>query len=202
MSFATRYRLAAQGLGDDAFAAWLAALATSTDPIELYLSGNQLTAVSIGALERAAPGAPMLLSLADNPIGDEGARILGARAWFASVGVLQLAGCGLGVAAVDALLGADSALSNVEDLDLARNGLDDEGVALLARAPRTATLTALALDEVGLGDRGAAALAASPLVRGLRSLSLGGNRLTAEGVAALRASVNLAECTLDFGTAE
>jgi len=202
MAFATRYRLVNQGLNDDSFAEWLAGQAAATIPIELYLADNRLGPASVEALERAAFGAPMLLALEGNPIGDEGARILGSRAWFGSLGVLQLAGTGLTAAAVEALLGTESVLSNVETLDLSRNDLGDAGVEALARAPRTAGLTALALEAVGMGDRGAAALAASPLVRGLTSLSLADNRLTADGIAALRDSENLAECTLYLGTAE
>jgi hypothetical protein len=64
-------------------------------------------------------------------------------------------------------------------------------VAMLARLPQLAKLTALDLYEQGVADADIAALATSPYVSRLRFLNLGRNRLTNAGIETLVASTHL-----------
>jgi uncharacterized protein (TIGR02996 family) len=104
------------------------------------------------------------LDLADNQLGDEGAR--------------ALAGC--------------AHLAGLEELYLARNAIGDGGVQALALSPHLAGLRVLDLSANEVGDSGARALAASPHLKRLRELFLGTNQIGDEGAKALASSGNLA----------
>lgn len=178
----------------------------------LDLRENGLSAEAVAALGRSA-AAPHLegLSLANNPLGVEGARAL-AEGDFRSLRWLDLDGAQLGEGAGEALAGA-AWLSGLAVLNLHDTGLGPADIRALAAAPlwemRSLNLsmckaglsgvTALAsagmpklevLDLYGAGikDRGFRALVESPLVDRLVSLRVSANSIKKKTLAEFASS--------------
>lgn len=126
------------------------------------------------------------LLLANNPLGDAGARRLLAApgAWVSRV--IRLDECGLTADVVPALLAAPAA-ARLEELHLTGNALEDAGAARLIAGPWP-RLRTLHLAGNGLTDAFAALLERSPLFARLARLGLAGNRFSAAGVNSLWAS--------------
>ena len=160
-------RLSRNNLGDAgvyalAGAAWLAGV------VALDLTDNGLSLDGVLALARTRyPFRPFSLRLARNPIG----------ASTMALGPLPQM---LGIAA-----SADpNILKEVVELDLGHCHLDRRDLALLASLP-LGTLRALDLAGNGLDDEGARTLVRAPWMRGLRRLGLRNHALTHEGLALL-----------------
>ncbi|MFO0847159.1 MAG: TIGR02996 domain-containing protein [Gemmataceae bacterium] len=130
-----------------------------------------------------------------SPLGECGAAALTGCAWLSRVRRLGLAGCQLGprgpgrLLASAALVAADP--PRLEMLDLAFNGIWDQGVAELAESSTVRGLRELGLASNGISDGGAVALSRSPYLGRLESLDLNDNPITASGVRSLLGSPSL-----------
>ncbi len=144
-----------------------------------------------------------VLHMAENGIGDKGAKALAAHPVARSLRVLKFGDNTFGKAGLAALgtfpalttldlrsyharkaTSADLAawlaglaLPNLRHLDLHNWPLGDAGAKALAANPAFATLTRLSLEECDIGDAGAKALFASPHLQNLVELHLSSNRI-------------------------
>ena len=140
----------------------------------------------------AARGGILVVNLAHNQLGDDGARALG-KALRAGV--------------------ADGAA--LEELYLGHNAIGDEGIAALVAAlgtsPSARTLRRLDFSYNHVGDGGAAALAAALVVPeaagsmlgpllGLEMVGLGNNQIGRAGAAAVASAIVQRGCDLDAAT--
>lgn len=142
------------------------------------------------------------LSLADNPLGDDGARLLcesllepGCR-----LQSLWLRSCNLTAACCPHLGAVLARNQHLQELQLTRNPLGDAGVQQLCQAlsQPDARLSDLRLVDCELTDSGCDSLAALLLAsRSLRKLDLSNNGLGDPGVLKLVASVARPECSLE-----
>jgi uncharacterized protein (TIGR02996 family) len=82
-------------------------------------------------------------------------------------------------------------LGPLHSLDLGENGLGDEGAALLAVASRLQGLVILDLEANQLGDEGVRALLHGPLLAGVREVDLSYNSITDTGVRFLARSAQV-----------
>lgn len=121
------------GLTDQGFAEWLGKQ-DKVGLIQLDFSGNQLTAASVAALNRADIGSVYTLELSRNPIGDEGAEVI-AKA---------------------------KRTGRLANLYLDHTGMTDRGAGALAASPFVSSLMYLAVGGNALTDAGIAALKNSP----------------------------------------
>ncbi len=123
------------------------------------------------------------LDLSYNDLGDAGATVLARSGRLSNLEVLEMTACGLTARGVAALVRA--AMPRLTRLQIAQNGLGDQGLAALASAPFLPRLTELRLGFPA-GPDGIRALAAADL-SSLRVLewSLQFNRPVAEAFAVL-----------------
>jgi len=152
-----------------------------------------LTAKSIKALGDSDIGVPYSISLANNPVGNEGAKAFTSISRFSGTRLLSLSNTKITEQGVGHLFGSDSAIGFLLHLDLSQNDLGDTGVDIIAQYPRAKSLTELFLDDVGMTDLGAKSLAGSPSLGNVTYLSVSGNKLTAAGVSSIKSSTNFAE---------
>jgi uncharacterized protein (TIGR02996 family) len=130
------------------------------------------------------------LNLACNAIGASGALALAQHARLGEVVDLGLRRNWIGTAGLPALLRLD--LPRLRSLDLGGNRIDNEGCAVLARAPFLVNVTVLKVEFNSLRDAGAQALADSPLLGRLRELDLSANYVGDAGARAIARSPHLA----------
>lgn len=189
------FRLKGQDLNDEQFIEWINKQPSYNGLIQLKLDDNRLTAKSLEALGDSDIGVPYSISLANNPIGDDGAKTLGSASKFSGTAILSLPNTKITAQGLKNLFGRGSLLAAgfLMYLDLSKNDLGDTGVEIIAQSPGSKHLTDLYLDSVGMTDLGAKALAASPNFGEIRTLSISGNKLTADGVSAVRKSKNFSE---------
>jgi hypothetical protein len=102
--------------------------------LQLDFSGNDLTAASVAALDKADIGAVYTLHLSRNPLGDEG---------------------------VEAVAKSERA-AQLTNLYLDRVGMTDRGAEVLAESPKLAGLLYLAVGGNELTEAGITALENSP----------------------------------------
>jgi uncharacterized protein (TIGR02996 family) len=129
------------------------------------------------------------LRVASSQIRPAGAAALASHPDAGRLRVLDLAGVQLGPDGAREL--ARSRSLRVARLDLRSNGLGDEGVKLLLRAPWLPSLRELCLWGNGVTCAGAEALARCPELARLRLLDLSDNPVRASGAAALAGSPHL-----------
>ena len=146
----------------------------------LTLWFRRITARGARALAATAFTQLRELSLYDNQIGAEGARVLAHAPWAASLQALNVCGNGLGAAGAAAL--AEGSWPALERLHIGFNELGDDGAVALASA-HMPQLTTLNVRLNGIGARGASALidrfASELRVLGIEENPLGPVGLTA-----------------------
>ena len=122
----------------------------------LDLSDNGLTPPAV-RLILAPPTGPLApdpirlerLDLAQNDLGNDGARAVASCGGLAGVRVLRLAGCGIGDEGARAL--ADSPhLNRVVSLDVANNPINDSGFRAFLETPHLRSLRHLAIPGAGV----------------------------------------------------
>ena len=128
-----RYNLEGQGINDAQFVEWLANQSSYNGLIQLDLDNNHLTAESVKALGDADIGVPYSISLANNPIGNEGAKALASASRFSGTMLLSLSNTRITAQGVGHLFGRGSAIGSLFHLDLSQNDLGDIGVATIAQ---------------------------------------------------------------------
>lgn len=160
--------------------------------------GKSLDQAGLAALARDPSLAnTMALDLNENPLGDEGLRILGESRHTGALKALWLTRVGATDAGVEALAQSDMP---VEQLYLGFNQVGPAGVKALLGL-KNARLAILHLAYNPLTDAGARLLAESPRLAALERLEVGATHLTEAGVRALLSSTTLARLdTLDLGT--
>jgi uncharacterized protein (TIGR02996 family) len=112
----------------------------------LDLQENGLSAAAVSALTAWGSRQLAWLSLANNPVGDEGLIALANSALLGGVRSLWLSRCGIGDAGVTALAASPRA-AGLCSLDLARNQITDRGAEALARSPHLGQLKNLTLND-------------------------------------------------------
>jgi uncharacterized protein (TIGR02996 family) len=191
----------------------------------LSLYAVNLSGAGMHALVRAdfLPGLTRLW-LGQNPLGDEGVRLLARCGSLTELRALDLSGVSFGTAGAEALATAN--LPRLEELRFYSSRLNSKTVCALLSGPgfpalrelslgwcsvepagmellgaaRLGQLRNLDLVSAGVGNKGAAALAASPHLRELRKLRLADNRIGARGAAALAQSACVGKLVdLDLG---
>ncbi len=189
------YHLKGQGLDDDRFIEWLSTQPSYNGLIQLDLDNNHLTEKAVKALGNSNIGVPNSISLANNPIGDEGAKALALASMFSGTMILSLPNTQITAQGVKYLLGSESLLLKgfLTYLDLSNNDLGDAGVEIITQSSAAKSLTVLYLENVGITDFGAIALAKSENFGNISHLYAPGNKLTAKGVSAIRNSKNFAD---------
>jgi len=155
--------------------------------VELSLWDNHLTRHAMVALGEAPRTANLqILDLGRNPLGQPGLEALGHRGLRA----LRLDQTQLGDKGAEWL--ASAGFHELEELNLWKNAVGDDGVAALAASPSLGGLHMLNLGRNDVGDAGAMAIAESSVLTELRELNLFGNRISDAGAFALAGSPNLA----------
>ena len=157
-------------IGDD--------LAKAIDAVELpalrHLAclSNGLQAPTASALARARLDELRSLDLSENPLRDDALIALAATAGLPKLDVLRLKATGVGVRGLTAL--AASALgARLRAIDIARNEVDDHGLAALLEG-KLAALDALDLAGSALTIRGVKALAGAPVAARIKHLTITG----------------------------
>ena len=152
----------------------------------LDASYGGLSADGLAGLLAGAEGTgPVDLVLEGNPIGDDGAGLLGAWAGLARVRVLNLADTGIGPAGLKALAGSPYR-PRPAALYLDENPLGDEGVRLLADSALLSQVRRLGLGGTGLDHPSVRALVESPHGAAVLTLRLAQTELSPESWALLR----------------
>ena len=169
----------------------------------MTLRGGAWTVESVNALAEARSLSSLEgLDAGGAALGPEGAAALARAPWLAGLQRLELDGAGIGDEGLAALCEAPDLRSirvldladndigargvacigtgpfgKLEELDVSRNPLGDEGMRALAATARVDTLSALGVAEVGIGERGVFAIATSPYLAGLDRLDVRRNDL-------------------------
>jgi uncharacterized protein (TIGR02996 family) len=163
----------------------------------LDLGDNHLGPQAIQELASAANlPALAVLNLRSNNIGEEGMLYLGASPLMRQLQVLDLNQNSLTDNAVRTLV----EVAEQEDLPLmvlrlSQNGLDEESLVALTRAPGFSRLAHLEMTGTRVGDMGLQALAASEHLGALTALRLSYTRAGDEGVEALARSPRMSRLT-------
>ncbi|QDU92878.1 hypothetical protein [Lignipirellula cremea] len=123
------------------------------------------------------------LNLANNELGDAGARALAAAPWLARLKELNIAQCGVTVAGMQALA-ASRYLDQLTHLDCSENDLSEGGLAALVSA-RNLRLEGLTAIDCQLEAADVQALAKAPSCSSLLWLDLSGNDFDEDVVDAL-----------------
>lgn len=114
---------------------------------ELGLAKCGLGAASVRRIAEGALDAVTVLALSDNPVGDEGARVLAEAEWASRLERLELARCSIGDTGAKALANAPG-LRSIGRLDLRGNGMTDRGRKLLHDRFRDRVLTEPGEEEI------------------------------------------------------
>ncbi len=162
---------------------------------ELHLadSGLHHSIAKVGELN--LPGQLLRLSLGHNLFEDKGLEALFLRDVFSRLCELRLPGCKLSAKSIAIL--ANAGLPKLGSLDLANNGLGEQGMKALANSPFARTLVELKLGENKIGDKGAKALAAGNWPW-LKHLYVEANELTEKGLLAMSDSPGLSSVEAFF----
>lgn len=154
---------------------------------ELRIGKNHLDATSMLALA-ASPHFQRLevLSLSENPIGDEGLTNFCKAAFLPKLVRLELNKCALKEKAGQIL--ANSEFHRLESLAIDKNAWTTTGIQDLLASEHLFSLRDLSIDESSLTDDTVASIANSPLLKNLRSLSLEFNQIGVLGATALAKS--------------
>ena len=159
--------------------------------VNLEVGGAGVPAATLLALARRAPRVNVL-SCYRTPFTPAEFAALLASPWGETLHTLEVMNCGLGDAAIPALVGS-GLLGRLygPQLNLSMNPFGDIGLSALAGCEDLLRFSELILRECHAGDAGVEALAASPFAANLRYVDLWKNRLTDRAAAALAASPHL-----------
>ena len=113
------------------------------------------------------------LDLSENPLGDDAVIALAETTRLPKLDVLRVKRTGVGVRGLG-VLGASALGSRLRAIDLARNEVDDHGLAALLEGGKLAALAALDLAGSALTIRGVKTLVGSPIAARLKHLTITG----------------------------
>ena len=184
----------------------------------LSFYGSGLEPPMIQALLEAKMPQIHTLQFVQNPLSDQGLKVLAAYPRLAELCALQLSFAQVGPQGLESLCSA-GAMPRLRELVLSHNFLGSEGMRVLCQHARLPVLervdlgynrlraqdasalvedstllrhlTTLTLTGNALGDHGVAALVESPMVHQLKILHLGYNRVRTAGIEAIAQSEHL-----------
>ena len=148
------------GIGNDG--AWKLAPALNglSSLVSLSLTKNQIGDDGASEIGRQLPTLLEVLDLSDNDVADVGVEAIAAAVANSQVTKLLLANNKIGNAGAIALGQAETLSGCLEEIDLSKNEIGDEGATALAEGlggRKNSTLTKLSLKDNRIGDAGAGA---------------------------------------------
>jgi hypothetical protein len=159
----------------------------------LSLRNNSVGPAGSLALAATPMGRLRSLDLSFNPIGGSGLAGLASWGALSTVETLDLWGCGVDPEGVAALASSRS-VGELRRLDLGSNGLGPAGVrALIAADPAAWRVSSLQLALNGIGDEGAELLASWPPLAHVDELGLEHNEIGDSGIGILMSSPFLSD---------
>jgi Leucine-rich repeat (LRR) protein len=154
------------------------------DVVELDLSTNQLTARALELLAKKLNNVQSL-AMHENPLGDDGAKVLARETVFRGVNQLGLGYTKLTLAGFQALFAKDSKLTGPVGLLVEGNPIGDAGLDALLASRFAPHIQTLGLSDTGITDASAKKITLKALPN-LSHLDVTKNKLSPATVAALR----------------